>query len=187
MECKMIISMDIWTSITNQRFSQSSVRPQRMTLTVIKLFMTLTILMELIGNLLNPIHPTCLTTLSIITKTLTMRATTMDTPLTWMNTMELITVMATDTIMVIIKLTTVKKENISCSKSSRIQNMMCKLRLKSLTKMIENRNKTKKVNVTSTLDRANSKIEDRKSRARVVINLEHLQRDVSKMNKAEKG
>ena len=101
--------------------------------------------------------------------------------------MELITVMAMDITMVIIKLTTVKKENISCSKSSRIQNMMCKLRLKSLTKMIENRNKTKKVNVTSTLDRANSKIEDRKSRARVVINLEHLQRDVSKMNKAEKG
>ena len=101
--------------------------------------------------------------------------------------MELITVMAMDITMVIIKLTTVRKENISCSKSSRIQNMMCKLRLKSLTKMIENRNKTKKVNVTSTLDRANSKIEDKKNGAKVVINLKHLLRDASKMNKAEKG
>ena len=53
--------------------------------------------------------------------------------------------------------------------------------------MIENRNKTKKVNVTSTLDRANSKIEDRKNEARAVIKLKHLPRGVSKMNKAEKG
>ena len=112
----------------------------------------------------------------------------MDTPLTLMNTISLTTgtVMATDTTMVIMKLTMVKKGNISCSKNNRIQSMMCKLRLKLLTKMIESRNKAREVSVISTLDKVNSKIEDRRKRAKDVISLDHLQRDVSKMNKAAK-
>ena len=113
----------------------------------------------------------------------------MDTPLTLMNTISLttVTIMAMDSTMVIMKLITVKKENISCSKNNRIQSMMCKLKLKLLTKMIESRNKAREVSVISTLDKVNSKIEDRRKRAKDVISLDHLQRDVSKMNKAVKG